>query len=237
MVRIQTRGIAIVDRRLQAGQLRHAAWQRPDGARIAAMSGAMAVNLLALLLLLIPMSVPPPELPVETSDDPDVVLIPRPVVETVPVTPPQPVQRREPTALPQPLVPVVAPVVAPLIDVPIVAESGEAAPPVVDATPTVASIEPAPAIAAVRLEYADAPPPTYPRDAERRRLEGTVMLQVLVGTDGRPLDVKVHASSGHRSLDEAARNHVLKRWSFRPAMRDGSAVQAIGLVPVAFELR
>lgn len=237
MVRIQNRGIAIVDRRLQSGQLRHEGWRRPDAARIAAMSGAIAVNLLALLLLLIPMSVPPPA-PVVEVDNPDIEWLPRTpeVVEVVQEQPPPPqVERRQPVPVQRPSVPVAVP--SP--DVPVLAESGESAPPVVDAAPAeaVASIEPAPAVAAVRLEYADAPPPAYPRDAERRRLEGTVMLQVLVGTDGRPLEVLVHASSGHRSLDEAARNHVLKRWTFRPAMRDGRAVQAIGLVPVAFQLR
>ena len=35
---------------------------------------------------------------------------------------------------------------------------------------------------------------------------------------------------------EAARKHVLKRWMFRPAMQDGVAVQAIGLVPINFSL-
>jgi protein TonB len=30
---------------------------------------------------------------------------------------------------------------------------------------------------------------------------------------------------------------VLKRWSFQPATRDGAPVQAIGLVPVQFNLR
>ena len=95
---------------------------------------------------------------------------------------------------------------------------------------------PANPIAAVRLEYASAPPPAYPRDALRMRAEGTVMLQVLVDRDGRPLDVQVQSSSGNRALDEAARKHVLKRWTFRPAMRDGVAVQAIGIVPIDFTL-
>ncbi len=41
---------------------------------------------------------------------------------------------------------------------------------------------------------------------------------------------------GYRELDEAARRHVLRRWRFQPAMRDGRAVQAIGLVPIEFSL-
>ncbi len=91
--------------------------------------------------------------------------------------------------------------------------------------------------AAVQLEYLSAPAPKYPKGALTRHVEGTVMLRVVVGIDGRPLEVTVSQSSGNRELDEAARSQILKRWSFRPAMKNGQAVQAIGLVPVAFTLR
>jgi len=230
MVHIHARGIAIGPR-FQNGHL----VERPDGARIAAMSGAIAVNLLALVMLLIPMSIPPPLVEPDTPDD-GMKLVPvRP--EVVEITEPLPLPRHEVQprdVVEQRVVPQPASDPAPVI-----ADSGEPVEPVAVAEPVdIVAIEPvAPAIAAVRLEYASAPPPAYPRDAVRRRLEGTVVLQVLVGVDGRPLEVLVHASSGHRSLDEAARKHVLKRWAFRPAMKDGHAVQAIGLVPVAFDLR
>ncbi|MEO6138117.1 MAG: energy transducer TonB [Luteimonas sp.] len=88
----------------------------------------------------------------------------------------------------------------------------------------------------VRLEYADAPAPAYPLDALRDGVQGTVLLQVLVDVDGRPLQVDVQRSSGDRRLDIAARKQVLMHWRFRPAMKDGHAVQAIGLVPIAFNL-
>ena len=89
----------------------------------------------------------------------------------------------------------------------------------------------------MQLEYRLAPAPTYPKRALQQRLTGTVLLQVLVGVDGRPLEVIVAQSSGHRDLDEAARAQVLKRWSFQPATRDGQAVQAIGMVPIEFALQ
>ena len=63
-----------------------------------------------------------------------------------------------------------------------------------------------------------------------------MLLEVLVGEDGRPIDVRIHGSSGHRMLDAAARRHVLREWSFRPAVRDGRPVQAIGIVPIDFHL-
>jgi periplasmic protein TonB len=63
-----------------------------------------------------------------------------------------------------------------------------------------------------------------------------VTLRVLVDVDGRPIDVQVEHSSGHRVLDAAAKKQVLAKWRFRPAMQDGQVVQAIGMVPVVFSL-
>lgn len=229
MVDIHARGITLGPR-FQNGHL----VERPDGARIAAMSGAIAVNVLALLLLLLPMSMAPP-LPVPDAPDAGMKLVQlKPeVVEIKEVLPPP-----RPRVLPREVQPRVRP--EPVRDpAPVLVEQGRPADPVVVAeTGDIATVEPVvPSVAAVRLEYASAPPPDYPREALRRRLEGTVMLQVLVDVDGRPLEVLVQGSSGHRSLDEAARRHVLKHWTFRPAMKDGRAVQALGLVPVAFALR
>ena len=67
--------------------------------------------------------------------------------------------------------------------------------------------------------------------------EGTVLLKILVGTDGTPLEVVVQKGSGNRSLDRAAREHVLAKWRFKPAMSNGQAVQAYGLVPVVFSMQ
>ena len=216
--------------RLQVGQL----LERPNAARIAAMSGAIAINAIALLLLLMPMSAP---LPVVVTDvveprwilpekKPDLTPI-VPVTQTPPHTPQTPVIRTQPQLS-----------TVSMTDE-IIVEQGDV--PAVESTdPTAESTiieQPSGPIAGVRLEYAYAPPPTYPRDALRTRTEGTVMLQVLVDVDGRPIDVQVQTSSGNRSLDDTARKHVLKRWRFKPAMRDGVAMQAYGLVPIAFALQ
>ena len=42
--------------------------------------------------------------------------------------------------------------------------------------------------------------------------------------------------SGNRELDSEAKRHILKKWLFQPAMRDGVAVEAWGTVPVVFTL-
>ena len=103
-------------------------------------------------------------------------------------------------------------------------------------TPSIQAPSANPGPAPAQLEYAMAPPPPYPREQLRNGDEGVVMLQVLVDVDGRPLEVEIVDGSGHRDLDQAARRHVLSHWRFKPAMRDGQAVQAIGLVPIEFAL-
>ena len=88
----------------------------------------------------------------------------------------------------------------------------------------------------MQLEYGKATPPPYPRVAISDGVEGVVLLRVLVGTDGKPIEVSVEKSSGHRVLDREAQRHVQRTWTFRPAMRDGQAVQAVGIVPIDFNL-
>ena len=218
--------------RLQAGYLK----ERPNAARIAAMSGAIAVNAIALLLLLMPMSAPLPVMVDEPLID---IYFPKPEKKKEPeVVPVERTQKAtvkpEVSVRPQPRL-----TVAPTPTDEVIVDQGTV-PVVPDTDPADESITVAPPsgpIAAVRLEYADAPRPAYPRDALRARAEGTVMLQVLVDVDGRPIDVQIQSSSGNRSLDDTARKHVLKRWRFKPAMRDGVAIQAYGLVPVAFKLQ
>ena len=63
-----------------------------------------------------------------------------------------------------------------------------------------------------------------------------MLLRVLVDAFGRPVEVTVERSSGHRDLDRAARDKVLADWRFDPAQRDGVAVPAYALVPIDFTL-
>jgi periplasmic protein TonB len=212
--------------------IRSAASLHPDATRIAGLAGAITINVALLLLLLTPMSVPPPQPEHETIRVVDIfdrIKPPAPPPVPVPVTTPR--------------LPSTASATPHRMDVPpaaeqVVVEDGTLpADPVVEtASEAVPSLESSTPLPGVRLEYLQAPAPAYPRDALRDGVQGTVMLQVLVDVDGRPLDVQVQHSSGNRQLDNAARRQVLERWTFRPAMKDGRAVQAIGLVPIAFNL-
>ncbi len=79
------------------------------------------------------------------------------------------------------------------------------------------------------------PKPGYPRLARSRGHEGRVLIQVSVLGNGRVGSARVAGSSGHASLDRAALRAV-KRWRFRPALRNGKPVTATIRVPVVFRL-
>ncbi len=77
------------------------------------------------------------------------------------------------------------------------------------------------------------PSPNYPREALRRGLGGTVRVEVNVTADGRVERMDLAESSGDRFLDRAAMEAV-RRWRFRPAMRNGQPVAATVVVPLEF---
>jgi protein TonB len=79
------------------------------------------------------------------------------------------------------------------------------------------------------------PVPAYPRQARLKGWEGTVVLAVTVGPDGRCRSLAVASSSGFAVLDRAALAAV-RHWRFEPARRNGLAVEAVAEVPVTFRL-
>ena len=66
------------------------------------------------------------------------------------------------------------------------------------------------------------PNPIYAEEAREARIEGTVVLRVLVGTDGKPYDIQVTKSLAH-GLDESAIAAV-RKWTFEPGTYDGKPV-------------
>ena len=79
-------------------------------------------------------------------------------------------------------------------------------------------------------------PPTYPKYAIRHQLEGTVVLRVKVGTDGKPLVVEPIPGKTDSVLVEAAIK-AARKWRFNPATNaNGQPVVAWGKVPIKFSL-
>jgi len=83
--------------------------------------------------------------------------------------------------------------------------------------------------------YLNNPRPAYPLAARRRGDQGTVLLRVLVTSDGLAASVTLEKTSGHSSLDDAALTAV-KTWRFVPARQGGQAVEAPYVVPIVFKV-
>lgn len=78
-------------------------------------------------------------------------------------------------------------------------------------------------------------PPVYPDVARAGELQGDVLLQATVGTDGRISNVRV-LRAVHPLLDEAARRAVLQ-YEYTPGRRNGIPEPATVRITVSFRLR
>jgi TonB family protein len=76
--------------------------------------------------------------------------------------------------------------------------------------------------------------PEYSEEARQARLEGNVVLNVMVGTDGKASDLQVLRGLG-MGLDENAVAAV-SAWQFDPAIKHGEAVSARAHIEVNFRL-
>jgi TonB family protein len=77
------------------------------------------------------------------------------------------------------------------------------------------------------------PQPSYPERALKAGLQGSVVLEALIGTDGVIRDLKL--LSGPLLLGKAACEAV-KQWRYKPLLRNGHAVEAQTLVTIKFKL-
>jgi D-alanyl-D-alanine endopeptidase (penicillin-binding protein 7) len=73
------------------------------------------------------------------------------------------------------------------------------------------------------LDFSSCAKPHYPAEDLEAGHTGAVTLNFLVSGDGEVIRSRVLRSSGHRSLDRAA-NDALLRCRFKPATRDGQAI-------------
>jgi len=78
------------------------------------------------------------------------------------------------------------------------------------------------------------PDPEYSEEARKAKYQGTCVLWLIVGPDGRPRDMRVSRTLG-LGLDEKAIEAV-KTWRFEPAMKDGRPVAVQINVEVSFRL-
>jgi len=93
------------------------------------------------------------------------------------------------------------------------------------------------------LEEIDTPPkaihmiqPIYPFEAKVQRIEGRVVVNLIVTKEGTVRDASVFQSSPEDIFDQAALDSV-KQWKFDPGrIKGGEAVDTRVRVPIIFEL-
>jgi TonB family protein len=77
--------------------------------------------------------------------------------------------------------------------------------------------------------------PAYTDEASAAKVEGTVLLSVVIGTDGVAHDINVVKGVGS-GLDEKAVEAVQK-WHFAPGTKDGEAVKVKAQIEVNFRMK
>jgi periplasmic protein TonB len=77
--------------------------------------------------------------------------------------------------------------------------------------------------------------PAYTKEATDAKIEGTVLLTVVIGSDGVARDIQVK-----RNLDPGLDNNAIaavQSWRFQPGTKDGWAVNVAATIEVNFHLK
>jgi periplasmic protein TonB len=77
------------------------------------------------------------------------------------------------------------------------------------------------------------PKPIYPLAAFKARIEGTVLVEILIDAQGRVAGSRIAQST--LGLDDAALATV-RQWMFQPAVKDGQTVPTLAHIPVKFRI-
>lgn len=77
--------------------------------------------------------------------------------------------------------------------------------------------------------------PNYPGSMIRQGLEGSVKVRVEIGVNGRVSAIE-RLSATDEAFWIATERHALRKWRFRPATRDGTAVASSRILTVHFRL-
>jgi len=76
--------------------------------------------------------------------------------------------------------------------------------------------------------------PSYSEEARVAKYSATVLVQLIVDTDGTPKKIRVLKPAGF-GLDECAVSTIAK-WQFKPGQKDGTAVPVFATVEFNFRL-
>jgi len=81
------------------------------------------------------------------------------------------------------------------------------------------------------------PKPHYPSRSRDLGEEGTVIIVILVGTNGMVKEAKLSKSSGFSLLDGSALATVREKWQFKPGTRNGKPIESRVRVPIKFSIK
>ena len=170
------------------------------------------------------------------------IVKPKPIIKPKPIPKPQPIIKPKPIPkpIPQPMVepisepieePITAPIVEPISESVEVTESAQ----INEQIPT----SPNPQVVSNYsnlLRAHIAKHKKYPRIAQRRKMQGEVVIEIQIKGDGSLISKNIQKSSGHKVLDKEGMNMMEKSKPFPvppEAMKD--SVTTV-LVPIAFNL-
>lgn len=205
-----------------------ALWALQTGLLRRAAEIVVPVELLSAILS--PPEAPAPPAPPVKAPEP---VVKQPEVRRAVPTPPRPAPQ-----------PVAVPDRTPAPSAPLGTSEPQPPAPPITAPMTAATPAPAPAPApAPRVElpitdadYLQNPPPAYPRMSFRLGEEGTTVVRVLIGPDGRAQDAQIAKSSGFARLDQAA-EATARSWRYVPGKRGGVPEAMWVNVPIKWEIK
>jgi len=85
----------------------------------------------------------------------------------------------------------------------------------------------------VKGKLIEAPKPVYPEEAKKQKIEGTVVVSIVIGHDGNVIRAK--AKSGPEAL-YAASEQAASKARFKPSTKDGEPVNVYGFMTYDFVL-
>ena len=159
---------------------------------------------------------------------------PKPIIKPKPIKRPKPIQK--PMPIPEPIVePIPEPIVEPITDTVETNTTSQTIPEVRDQVPS----PPNPQVVnnySNQLRTHIAKHKKYPRIAQRRKMQGEVVVEIQIGGDGSLVSKRIEKSSGYKVLDKVGMNMMEKSKPFPvpPDTLRGSVTTVV--VPIAFNL-
>jgi TonB family protein len=78
------------------------------------------------------------------------------------------------------------------------------------------------------------PDPEFSKEARQYRFQGTVVVKLLIDKEGKPKEIRITHPLGLGQDEKAV--EAIRKWKFKPAVKDGNPVEAFAAIEVKFRL-